>query len=82
MDSNQHTVFNIVLNFIPIILLFFILAYPLQVQEFSLTFLGKALFVSLIPILSALSLFVGIFYCILLIVFYQNRGTVGSTATL
>jgi len=74
MEQDPHHIVNIILNFVPILLLFFLLMVPQQMKSFALTFLGKLVLVITIPIFAYLSIFLGLAYCVALIAFYHYYG--------
>jgi len=70
---NHEDFFFRMLNLLPLLLLCMVLLYPAQFVAWAHTFLGKGVLVCLIPVFAALSLYFGLGYCIVLILFYQMK---------
>jgi hypothetical protein len=64
--------FKLVVNFVPIILLFLLVTYTPEFVKFSHTILGKAFAVILILFYVKLDLILGLFVCALVIFYYQT----------
>ena len=62
----------IVINMIPIVLITLFVVFPRKFVLFALSFLGKAVLVTFIIILSFKSIYLSILYCFLLILLYNN----------
>jgi len=69
---NHDELFFRLLNLLPLLLLCMVLLYPTYFIAWSQTFLGKAVLVCLIPVFATLSLYLGLGYCIMLILFFQT----------
>lgn len=63
---------KLVINFVPIILIFLLVTYTEEFSKFSHTILGKAFAIVLILFYSKLDILSGVFVCILVILFYQS----------
>ena len=73
MAETQHTALNIFVNLLPILLIFALLVYPDSFTVMALSFLGKAVLVLLMPLITSVSVFGGIVYCIFLVMLYEAK---------
>ena len=71
MEDYDEILF-IAINMIPVILITLFVLFPRKFVLFAFSFLGKAVLVSFIIILSLKSIYLSILYCFLLILLYNN----------
>jgi energy-coupling factor transporter transmembrane protein EcfT len=63
---------EIIIQFIPIIIIFVLLKFSKQFVSFSFTILGKFIAIMIIIFYSSIDLIVGLFVCCLVILYYQS----------
>jgi hypothetical protein len=79
MAKLNITFLDVIINLLPIVLLFFYFVFPKPFASFATTFLGKTVLVVFILLFSYISIWLGILYCILLILYLQQVNSVSST---
>jgi len=72
MAKLNITFLDVIINLLPIVLLFFYFVFPNPFATFATTFLGKTVLVVFILLFSYISIWLGILYCILLILYLQQ----------
>lgn len=63
---------EIIIQFIPIIIIFVLLKFSKQFVSFSFTILGKLLAITMIIFYSSIDIIIGLFICCLFILYYQS----------
>ena len=63
---------EIIIQFIPIIMIFMLLKFSKQFVSFSFTILGKLLAITMIIFYSSIDIIIGLFVCCLFILYYQS----------
>jgi len=72
MVASKTYYLDVFIHLLPILLLFFYFVYPDVFQTAAHTFLGKSILVLFILLFSYISIWLGIVYCIALILYLQN----------
>jgi hypothetical protein len=63
---------KLVLNFLPIFLIFLLVSYTPEMADWSHTILGKLVAISIVLLYSSIDVITGVFVCLLIILYYQS----------
>jgi hypothetical protein len=82
MSKLQNQIQKIVINFLPIVLIFLLATYTPEFAAFSQTALGRLLAIFLILFYLKLDFLTGLFVCVLIILYYQTDYVEGFSEML
>lgn len=82
MSQIQKRIQKLVINFLPIVLIFLLATYTPQFAAFSQTALGRLLAIFLILFYLKLDFLTGLFVCVLIILYYQTDYVEGFSEML